>query len=106
MTDNQIITKDQVEHIAHLCRIELREGDSEKFSKQLEEIIGYVNKMQSLNTEGIDPTFLTAPLFNVLRKDEVKPSLTLEQVLLNAPDREDNYFKMPRILGTDGAPKI
>lgn len=98
MAQERYITPGQVEHIAHLARIQLREGDREKFAKQLEDIFKYVNTLQKVDTSDIDPTFQVAPSFNVFRPDEVKDSMTAEQALANAPDSEDGYFKVPPIL--------
>jgi aspartyl-tRNA(Asn)/glutamyl-tRNA(Gln) amidotransferase subunit C len=96
--DANAITPAQVEHIAHLARIELREGDRERFAHQLGDILGYVNTLQKLDTTGIDPTFLVTPRSNVMREDDPAPSFTPDEALKNAPGREDDYFKTPRIL--------
>lgn len=92
------IKPDEVSHIAHLARIEMRKGDLEKFTGQLSEILDYVDTLKKLDTDGIDPTFLTAPVGNRFREDRVKPSLDREETLQNAPQKEDGYFKAPRIL--------
>jgi aspartyl-tRNA(Asn)/glutamyl-tRNA(Gln) amidotransferase subunit C len=92
------ITPGQVEHIAHLARIELRESDTEKFTDQLGGILDYVNTLKEIDTTGIDPTFLMIPRSNVFRDDVVKPSLSQEESLSNAPAKEEGCFKTPRIL--------
>ena len=101
MSDKKTITTQEVEHIANLAKIRLREGDRETFTGQLNGILGYVNMLQQIDTNDVEPTFHVAALSNVFREDEVKPSLTREEILSNAPDRDGNYFKMPPILGND-----
>jgi aspartyl-tRNA(Asn)/glutamyl-tRNA(Gln) amidotransferase subunit C len=101
--NEKAISLDQVRHIAHLARIDLRDGDLERFTSQVGEILGYVNTLQNIPTDGIDPTFLITPQSNVLRQDTVKPCLTPGQALQNAPGREGDHFRMPPILGGDGA---
>lgn len=96
--NKDLITPEQIERIAHLSRLELLEGDRERFTKQLKDILEYVNLLQNLDTEDIDPTFLIAPLSNVLRKNTERQSMTAGAALSIAPSREDDYFKMPRIL--------
>ena len=98
MEEDKLMTPEQVKHIAHLSRIQLREGDVEKFAPQLRNILEHVKILQKVDTTDIDPAFQTAVLSNVLRKDEVRDSLPVDEVLANAPGREENHFKMPRIL--------
>ncbi|MCD4783620.1 MAG: Asp-tRNA(Asn)/Glu-tRNA(Gln) amidotransferase subunit GatC [Candidatus Eremiobacteraeota bacterium] len=98
-SQNKSITVDEVRHMAHLCRLQLSPEDIDRFTGELGEIIDYVNQIQKLETSGIDPTFQTAPLSNIFRKDVIKKSLSPEEVLSNAPDRENDYFKMPPIMG-------
>jgi aspartyl-tRNA(Asn)/glutamyl-tRNA(Gln) amidotransferase subunit C len=104
--NEQVITPEDIEHIAHLSRLELRGGDREVFAKQLNNILGYVNTLQKLETEGIDPTFHPAPLSNVMRKDEVKPSLSREDALKNAPQKEDHFFRMPPVIESGFIPDV
>lgn len=97
-SENKSITVDEVRHISHLCRLQLSQEDIDRFTADLGEIIDYVNQIQKLDTSGIDPTFQTAPLSNIFREDIIKKSLSPEEVLSNAPDRESDYFRMPRIM--------
>ncbi|MEW5767993.1 MAG: Asp-tRNA(Asn)/Glu-tRNA(Gln) amidotransferase subunit GatC [bacterium] len=92
------ISRDEVEHLANLARLELTEEEIEKFSHQLTDILGYVEKINELNTEAVAPTAHAMPLKNVLRQDEVKPSLPTEAVLANAPDAGEEYFKVPKVI--------
>ena len=92
------ITKKDVEHVAKLARLRLTEEEKEKFGKQLSEVLEYVEKLNELDTTRIEPTSHVVALKNVMREDEVKPSLPAEEVLRNAPDREGKYFKVPKII--------
>jgi len=103
MSENLILSPQEIEHIANLSRIELREGDRQKFASQLGVILQYVHTLSCANTDDIDPSFMAMSLSNVFRKDEPVASLGVEEALSNAPLREDNYFRMPRILNVEDA---
>lgn len=92
------LSKQEVEHVARLACLELTENEKEQFTKQLNEILNFVNKLKELPTEGIEPTAHAIPVYNVFREDKVQPSLSAEEALKNAPEREDNYFKVPKIV--------
>jgi len=92
------ISLKQVEHVAGLARLELTEEEKEMYTEQLNAILKYAEKLGTLDTDEIEPTDHAVPLANVLREDEVRPSLPLERVLLNAPDEEDGQIKVPAVL--------
>ncbi|MCD9026077.1 Asp-tRNA(Asn)/Glu-tRNA(Gln) amidotransferase subunit GatC [Cohnella silvisoli] len=92
------ITKKDVEHVANLARLELSDAEKEQFGDQLNAILKYADKLNELNTDGIEPTSHVLPLANVMRADTVKPSWPIEKVLLNAPEEEDGQFKVPPVL--------
>jgi len=92
------ITLKDVEHVANLARLELSDGEKEQFTDQLNAILKYAEKLNSLDTEGVQPTSHVLPITNVMREDEQKPSLPIEKVLLNAPDEEDGQIKVPAVL--------
>lgn len=92
------ITKKDVEHVALLSRLDLTEEEKEAYTKQLNSIIDYMNKINELDTEGVEPTAHVLPIYNVMREDEVGESLDREKVLKNAPEKEDGQFKVPRIV--------
>ena len=92
------LSKEEVCYVAHLARLELSPEEVEKYQKELSRILDYVAQIQSLDTSDIPATFQNFPRKNVFRADEVGKSLPVEEVLKNAPEREGNYFKMPRIL--------
>lgn len=92
------ITANDVEHVANLARLELSDAEKAVFTDQLNTILNYVDKLNSLNTDDVEPTSHVLPITNVMREDERKPSLPIEKVLLNAPDEEDGQFKVPAVL--------
>lgn len=93
----------QVEHVADLARLALTEEEKELFREQLSSILGYAQRLQQLDTQAIPPTATVLPLQNVLRDDEVRPSLSREDVLANAPETaEGAYFRVPVVLEGEG----
>lgn len=95
------ITKEEVKHVANLARLALSEEEKEAFTTQLDKILEYADKVKELNTEFVSPTAHPLAIRNVFREDKVRPSLPVEDVLSNAPEREGNYFKVPRIVEQD-----
>lgn len=92
------ITVKDVEHVANLARLELSEAEKEQLTGQLNAILEYADKLNELNTDGIEPTSHVLPLYNVMREDEARPSLPIEKVMRNAPEEEDGHFKVPAVL--------
>jgi len=95
------LSEDEVDHIAHLARLELSREDKTQFSRDLSGILNYVTQLRELDTSEIEATFTVIPLRNVMREDRAEPSISPDEALSNAPEREGNYFRMPRILGQD-----
>ncbi|MEO5357174.1 MAG: Asp-tRNA(Asn)/Glu-tRNA(Gln) amidotransferase subunit GatC [Nitrospirae bacterium YQR-1] len=92
------ITTGDVKHIAALSRLKLDADELEIFGKQLNDILLYVEKLNELNTDGIEPTSHVIPLMNVFREDIERDSIALEDALSNAPDRTGNFYKVPKII--------
>jgi aspartyl-tRNA(Asn)/glutamyl-tRNA(Gln) amidotransferase subunit C len=92
------ITKKEVEHVAHLARLELREEDKEKLPGQLSAILEYVEKLNELDTKDIEPTSHVLTIENVFKEDRVRDSLSVEKSLANAPEQEKGHFKVPKIV--------
>ena len=90
---------DLIRHIATLARITLREEEVESFAHQFVRIIDYFDKLNQLDTEGVEPLTHAVELSNVLADDVASPSLPPDQALANAPDREGSFFKVPKVLG-------
>ncbi len=93
-----MITKEQVEYIARLARLELSEEEKEKYTKQLDQILEFVAKLNELNTEKVEPTSHAVKISNVFREDEVKPSFSQEEALSNAPEVEEGHFKVKKVI--------
>jgi aspartyl-tRNA(Asn)/glutamyl-tRNA(Gln) amidotransferase subunit C len=92
------ITMKEVEHVARLARLELTDEEKERMRAQLDSILSYIDKLNELDTSAVEPTSHMLPMMNVFRDDEVRPSLSQEETLANAPDRQDLFFRVPRIL--------
>ena len=87
-----------VEHIAALARVGLTPEELERMRDQLSDVLDHISMLQEVNTDDILPTAQVIQLQNVMRDDVVRPSLPREQVLLNAPDQEDGYFRVNAVL--------
>lgn len=92
------ITREQVEHVARLARLELTEEEKNLFTGQLDSILAYVDKLNELDTEGIVPTSHAVPMENAFREDEVATSIGVENALANAPDRSESFFRVPKVI--------
>jgi len=92
------IDKAQVKKVAMLARLELTEAEVEEFTGQLSAILDYMEKMNELDTESVQPLAHCLPISNVFREDVVKDSLGTEKTLANAPQRDGEFFKVPKIL--------
>ena len=92
------ISKQDVEHVARLARLEITEAETEAFSRQLSSILSYIEQLNGIDTSGIEPTATVLDQTNVFRDDAVRPSLSLEQALANTPEGDNGYFQVPRIL--------
>mgnify|MGYP003609529609 FL=1 len=93
----KITTKD-VEQVALLSRLEIPADQQEDFTGRLNAILDYMEMLNSLDTTGIEPTAHVLPLKNVMRADETQPSLARDLALSNAPEQEDGYFRVPKIM--------
>lgn len=96
------IGREQVEHVAKLARLALTEEELGTFEEQLSRILEHARTVTSLDTEGVEPTYHSMPLTNVMRADEVVPPIGSEAALANAPAAEDGHFRVPRILEEEG----
>jgi aspartyl-tRNA(Asn)/glutamyl-tRNA(Gln) amidotransferase subunit C len=88
-----------VRHIGDLGRIRLSDSDVERFGKQLASILQYIEKLDELDTENVEPMAHAVEIHNVLADDVLGESLTPDEALANAPAREGDYFSVPKVLG-------
>ena len=87
-----------VQYVAHLARIALTPAEQEKFAAQLTHVLGYMEKLNQLDVSNIEPTAHAVPMVNVVRPDEVRPSLSNEEALRNAPSKANGLFLVPKIV--------
>ena len=93
------LTKEQVEHIAVLARLKLSPIEIEKFTHELTVILEYVDQLKTVNTDGVEPKDQFISAENVFRRDIVRPSLSRDEALANAPERDDEFFRVPKVIG-------
>lgn len=92
------LTPEEVLHVAELARLTLNPEEVDLFTRQLNDILNYVEKLQEVETAGVPPLAHPVPIFNVFREDEVAPGLSREEGLANAPAPEEGAFTVPRII--------
>src|SRR3972149_4678806 len=95
------ISREDVEHIAKLARLQLTEEEVKRFQIELGKIIEYFDQLKKLDTENVPPMTHAVPIENVLREDQVKESLLQEEALQNAPEKKESYFQVPKVVGQD-----
>lgn len=93
------ITKEEVAHIVSLAHLHVTEAEQEELHRHLESLLEAAAKVKEVDTEGVEPMYRPLPLQNIMRPDENRPSLPQEKVLQNAPEEQNGYFRVPRILG-------
>jgi aspartyl-tRNA(Asn)/glutamyl-tRNA(Gln) amidotransferase subunit C len=87
-----------VKYVAHLARLALTPEEEQQFGPQLAGVLGYIEKLKEVDITGVEPTAHPFPLVNVMRADEVQPSLTNEEALRNAPAQANGLFIVPKIV--------
>ncbi len=92
------ISKQEVEHVAHLARLNLTDGELDMMTGQLDNILSYVDKLGELDTDNVPPTTHVFSVNNAFREDVVKKSLPQEEALKNAPQQNGETFQVPRII--------
>jgi aspartyl-tRNA(Asn)/glutamyl-tRNA(Gln) amidotransferase subunit C len=98
-TGPERITRDDVAHVARLARLDLTSDELERFTDQLGAVLEHARDVEALDVADVPPTAHPLPLRNVLRPDEVRPSLDRDEVLAAAPAVEDGRFRVPPVLG-------
>ena len=92
------ITRETVLHVAELARLEFQENELDKFREQLENILGYIENLNKLDTSGVEPTCHVLEIDTPVRRDIVEPWLSADQALGNSPDREHDFFAVPKVI--------
>ncbi len=90
--------KMDVKHIALLARLSLTEEERERFGSQLSSILSYVGKLNEIDTSGIESASHVLEMKNIMREDELRSSLPVDDALMNAPDRSGNFYRVPKII--------
>ncbi|MHC5061085.1 MAG: Asp-tRNA(Asn)/Glu-tRNA(Gln) amidotransferase subunit GatC [Planctomycetota bacterium] len=98
------IDETQVRHVAMLARLDLTDDEVARFSTQLSAILGYIEKLDELDTDSVEPLAHCLPIHNVFREDIITESLDTDLAIENAPQHFENFFKIPKVLdGGSGA---
>ncbi len=92
------ISKGDVEHVAKLSRLSLSDAELEKYTAEFSEILGYVDKLNASDTSNVSAIGQISGLSNIVRDDSIEPSLSTEDVLSNAPEKQDGFFKVKKII--------
>ena len=92
------IKKEDIEHIAKLSMLNLSETEIEKYRASMEEIVGFANKINELDTDGIEESAFASNMWNVFRKDEVKESFDRDELLKNAPSSNGEAYSLPSMM--------
>ncbi len=95
------LSKEEIEKLAHLARLEFAENELDQMKADLEKILALVGRIDALNLEDVEPLIYMNKEVDKLRADEAKLELTKEDALKNAPDRDSDYFRVPKVLKTD-----
>ncbi|RLB69963.1 MAG: Asp-tRNA(Asn)/Glu-tRNA(Gln) amidotransferase subunit GatB [Deltaproteobacteria bacterium] len=92
------INEKSVEHVARLARLHLDPNDLKIMTSQMDAILGYVDKLNELDTDGVEPMAHAVPMSNAFREDEIGRSLKIERALQNAPVADETCFKVPKVI--------
>lgn len=92
------ITREQVDHVARLARLALQQEELDALTGQMDAILGYVDKLNELETGDITPTAHAVPMENAFREDRVRPSIGIEKALQNAPEKDGSCFRVPKVI--------
>lgn len=92
------VTIKDVEHIAKLAKLEFSDSEKEKFTHQFNDILKYMEQLNSVDTTNVEPLSQVIDLQNVFRDDVIKPSISTEEALKNAPDKTGEHFKVPKVI--------
>lgn len=92
------VTIKDVEYVSKLARLEFNDEEKERFTLELNNIFKYVEKLSEVDTDGIEASICSYPMYNALREDEVTPSTDREKLTKNAPESVEGYFKVPKVI--------
>jgi aspartyl-tRNA(Asn)/glutamyl-tRNA(Gln) amidotransferase subunit C len=93
-----MITKEEVEHVGWLARIEIHESEAQAYTEKLNSVLDYFSQLDEVDTENVPPTYHVADIVNVFREDVVRPSMPQDEVLANTEKKQEGNFLAPRIM--------
>ena len=94
-----MVLRETVQQVAQLAKLQFNEQELDEFTQQFDKILNYIGEIEKLDLEGVEPLTHITNTQNVLREDVVKPSLTTEEALRNAPRKNESFFKVPKVIG-------
>ena len=92
------VTREDVAHVAMLAHLDLADAEIDRLQRELNRILEHFAQLETLDTDGVEPMSHAVPMVNVLREDVTKDSLPIDEIVANAPDRADEFFRVPRIV--------
>lgn len=92
------VDKETVQKMAHLSRLEITDSEAEQIQHSMSQILDWMDKLNELDTTGVEPLIHLSEEVNVLRKDEVQPPLPHDKGLANAPKHDSDYFRVPKVI--------
>jgi aspartyl-tRNA(Asn)/glutamyl-tRNA(Gln) amidotransferase subunit C len=92
------LSSQEVEYVAHLARLEITDKEKDKFTAQLNDILLYIDKLNELNTKGVEPMSHAIAVTNAFREDNIMDSIGTEKSLANAPDARGEFFRVPKVI--------
>lgn len=95
------ITDEKIDQLAHLSRLEFDADSKVKIKKDLEDILDFCEQLNTVDTEGVEPLIYMTETHNNVREDEVKQMYSKEQMLSNAPKKDSDYFRVPKVIEQD-----
>jgi aspartyl-tRNA(Asn)/glutamyl-tRNA(Gln) amidotransferase subunit C len=92
------LSSQEVEYVAHLARLKITDKEKDKFTAQLNDILFYIDKLNELNTKGVEPMSHAIAVTNAFREDNILDSIGTEKSLTNAPDARGEFFRVPKVI--------
>ncbi len=93
-----MFSKKELQHLGNLARIEFSDSDLEKYGRELDSILDYIEQLKEVDVKHVEPTSHVMGLSNVFREDIVKPSINVGEMLKNCPDRKGSFFRVPKVI--------
>ncbi len=93
-----MIEKKDIQYVAKLANLKIEDDDIDVFTRQISDILEYVEKLDELDTDDVVPTAYTVPMKNVMREDKAEPSMDRDKILSNAPDKKEGQYRVPKII--------